>query len=84
MHKSLFLFLLLFVSAGMINLYIWDENSDDNIRFTITGENLSLEGCAEMNGTYSAMFLNNVTTMDEYIMYSHKGHYATATENLTN
>ena len=83
MHKSLFLFLFLIASVGVINLTIWDQDTDDEIQFTISGENLSVDAYADMNETFSAAFLTNVSRMDEYIMHTDKGYYA-ATENLTN
>ena len=82
MHKSLCLFLFLLVTAGMINISLWDENSDDDIHFTIMGENLSVDAYADMNKTFSAVYLTNVSRMDEYILHSDGG-YCAATENLT-
>lgn len=83
MHKSLGLFLFLLICAGTINITLWDQNTDDAVKFKISGENLSLDGYAKMSGMYSAGYLNNVSTMDEYVLNTGHG-YAVATENLTN
>ena len=83
MHKSLYLFLLFIVCAGTINITMWDKNSDDCLEFHISGENLSLDGYADMGDTSSLACLSNVSRLDEYVLHTGEG-YATSTENLTN